>query len=409
MKEKTLHPVYMKDFKCIGPECEDTCCASWTISIDKKSYKKYKKIANPSFQKKFKEGIKRIKDSNNSNENYYAKMKLDEKSQCSFLTDDKLCGIQQQFGESYLCHTCSVYPRIINKLDDNIEKSGTVSCPEIARLALLNKEGIQFEIIEVDKPYQKYNGELQSNDFKLNSLEHNYWNIRFFIIEILQERSIKLWERLLYIGLFVQKIQSENYTTKSELNNLISTFKYNLVNSNVSDLFKQIPVNMETQYKILKLIAEARQIEGINHPKFQKHYNDFLKGISYSSSRHDSENLQDYKEALRFYLEIEREIEYIFENYLVNYVFQTMFPLNTDGNYMREYSYLILHYVLIRLHLVGIKANLEGNFNEYEIVSFIQSFSRNVGHNKGYLQKVYKFLEENSLNNLGSYTILLKN
>lgn len=408
MKKKVLQPTYMNEFRCIGSECEDTCCAGWTISIDKKTYKQYKKVADPNFQRKVKDGITRIKDSSASHENLYAKMKLDENGQCSFLTEDKLCGIQKQLGESYLCHTCSVYPRIINKFDDNAENSGTISCPEIARLALLNKEGIDFEVIEVDKSYQLYSGELQTNDFKLNSLEHNYWNIRFFIIETLQDRSLKLWERLLYIGLFIQKIQSEDYKTKNEFNNLISIFKNNLLNNNVSDLFNQIPVNVDMQFKILKLVAEARQIEGINHPKFQKYYNCFFDGIKYSSAHDDSENLRNYQLSLQSYLKDEKEYEYILENYLVNYTFQKMFPINNDGNYMREYSFLILHYALIRLHLVGIKEHQKESFDENEIVSFIQSFSRNIGHNRGYLMKVYKFLEENHIDNLGSYTILLK-
>lgn len=408
MKVKTLQPIYMNDFKCIGPECEDTCCANWTISIDKKTFKKYKRISNSDFQQKVKEGITRNKDTSKTSINQYAKMNLDTDNQCGFLTEDKLCGIQQQFGEDYLCHTCSVYPRIINKLDDGIEKSGTISCPEIARLALLNKSGVEFEIVEENYSYQVYNGDIKSTDFKTNSLEHNYWNIRFFILEVIQDRSLKLWERLLYIGFFIQKVQSGNYNTKSELNNLISTFKSNVTNSSVSDLFKNIPTNLDMQFNILKLITEARQIEGINHPRFQEYYNHFLAGINYSSLNEDSENSINYKKRLQSYLKIEEKFEYIFENYLVNYIFQTMLPLNTDGNYMREYSYLILHYALIRMHLVGIKSYQEEEFNENDIVSFIQTFSRNVGHNKSYLKRVYNFLEDNSLNNLSAYTILLK-
>lgn len=112
--------------------------------------------------------------------------------------------------------------------------------------------------------------------------------------------------------------------------------------------------------------------------------------------------------ALESFLKSEDDFEYIFENYLVNHAFNTMFPLNTDGNYMREFGYLVLHYALIRLQLVGIKAYQKENLNDNEIVSFIQSFSRNVGHNKGYLRKIYTFLEENALDNIGAYTILLK-
>ena len=34
-----LMPRYTERFRCIGSACEDTCCASWTIHIDKKTYK----------------------------------------------------------------------------------------------------------------------------------------------------------------------------------------------------------------------------------------------------------------------------------------------------------------------------------------------------------------------------------
>lgn len=34
MKQLALMPEYMKKFKCIGGECEDTCCAGWTVSLD---------------------------------------------------------------------------------------------------------------------------------------------------------------------------------------------------------------------------------------------------------------------------------------------------------------------------------------------------------------------------------------
>lgn len=409
MRGKIFQPVYMNAFRCIGPECEDTCCASWTIAIDKKTYKKYKKVPDREFQAKLKEGITKVKNSSNPNENLYAQMKLDENNQCNFLTEDRLCGIQQQLGESFLCNTCSVYPRIINKLDDILEKSGTISCPEVARLALLNKDGIEFEINNGDAPYKIYQGELQSNAFKTNSIEHNFWDIRYHIIEILQERKLRLWERILYVGIFIQKLQSGNFQNQRELTNLITTFRSTLKNSNVSDLFKEVPVKREMQFKVLQLVAEARRIEGINHPKFEMYYNEFLTGIKYSSSDVEEKNIQNYMIALESFLKTEEEFEYIFENYLVNHAFNTMFPLNIDGNYTREFGYLVLHYALIRLHLVGIKAYQKGDLNDNEIVSFIQSFSRNVGHNKGYLKKVYTFLEENALDNIGAYTILLKN
>ena len=41
MKANFFIPKYMNDFKCIGPNCIDTCCAGWDINIDKNTFKKY--------------------------------------------------------------------------------------------------------------------------------------------------------------------------------------------------------------------------------------------------------------------------------------------------------------------------------------------------------------------------------
>ncbi len=32
---KMRYPIYLKEFKCIGGECEDSCCIGWDVDIDK--------------------------------------------------------------------------------------------------------------------------------------------------------------------------------------------------------------------------------------------------------------------------------------------------------------------------------------------------------------------------------------
>ena len=41
-----LLPEYIKDFKCVGTNCIDSCCIGWDIEIDKKTYKKYENSSN---------------------------------------------------------------------------------------------------------------------------------------------------------------------------------------------------------------------------------------------------------------------------------------------------------------------------------------------------------------------------
>lgn len=406
-EERVLQPVYMNQFRCIGSECEDTCCGGWQITIDKKTYKEYKKVSDRDFQKKLRVSTVRIKESNHANA--YAAMKLNEKNECNFLTEDKLCGIQQELGERSLCHTCSVYPRMVNKLDETFERSGAVSCPEVARLALLNKNGIDFEYNNAAITTKLYSADLQTTSYKSNSVEHNFWNIRHFIIETLQNRNFPLWERLLFVGLTIQKLQRNQYSDASDITNLMSSMNNLIHSGNASRVFSEVPEKLDIQYKILQLIAEARKNEGIHHQKFNDYYNQFLAGIKYSPENDSSDNLRNYKEALKGFRKIESDYEFILENYLVNHVFSTLFPVSKDNNYLREFGFLILHYSLIRIHLIGIHAHYDQTFNKDVVISFIQSFSRNIGHNKSYLNKIYSFLEENELNNLAVYTILLKN
>lgn len=34
---RILVPEYLDEFSCIGGACEDTCCAGWNITVDKKN------------------------------------------------------------------------------------------------------------------------------------------------------------------------------------------------------------------------------------------------------------------------------------------------------------------------------------------------------------------------------------
>ena len=40
---KMRYPRYFKEFKCIGGNCEDSCCIGWDIDIDKVTFKQYYK------------------------------------------------------------------------------------------------------------------------------------------------------------------------------------------------------------------------------------------------------------------------------------------------------------------------------------------------------------------------------
>lgn len=41
---KLFQPDYSRDFRCIGPACEDSCCAEWTVHVDQSTFEKYQNL-----------------------------------------------------------------------------------------------------------------------------------------------------------------------------------------------------------------------------------------------------------------------------------------------------------------------------------------------------------------------------
>ena len=120
---------YYNQFHCIGPACEDTCCAVWGIEIDDKTYEKYKSCKGK-WGERFAGSI---------DEEQCFHMKEDSK-ECIFLNDKHLCDIQAAFGEDMLCRTCKMFPRHMEDYGERREFMLSLACPEAARMILFKTE-----------------------------------------------------------------------------------------------------------------------------------------------------------------------------------------------------------------------------------------------------------------------------
>ncbi|MCH3023273.1 lysine-N-methylase, partial [Listeria monocytogenes] len=74
------------------------------------------------------------------------------------------------------------------------------------------------------------------------------------------------------------------------------------------------------------------------------------------------------------------EHEYMLENYLVNHVFKNLFPFTGEKDLFDAYVMLVMHYSLIKMHLIGM-AGFHRTLTVDLIVKLIQSFAKTVEHN----------------------------
>ncbi|HEU5046980.1 MAG TPA: flagellin lysine-N-methylase [Rickettsiales bacterium] len=132
-----IAPEFMKQFRCIGAECPDTCCKGWNMQVSDENYEKYKKEAPE------------LLESVAGEPGQYV-MRRDVKTSYCVKFTEGLCGIQNKYGEAFLGDACHFYPRVTRKLGDTVMMTATLSCPEIARLALFDHSPFLLDASDMD-------------------------------------------------------------------------------------------------------------------------------------------------------------------------------------------------------------------------------------------------------------------
>ncbi|MDF2652671.1 MAG: lysine-N-methylase [Paenibacillus sp.] len=409
-KKVVLVPSYMRTFSCIGSACEDTCCAGWKVELDKETYKKYTTIRDFELKRVIDKNVTRNRS--NPTEQSYAKIKPVADNICPFLSEERLCSMQLKKGEEYLSTVCSTYPRITNMVNGVVERSATMSCPEAARLALLNPEGIEFDEIE-DELSGKINVSkvMNLNESIKSKLEHYFWELRIFTIQVLQNRSYSIADRLVILGFFYQKLaEIVREDQIDSIEQTIANYMTFVEDGSFKAALSEIPSNTAIQMELLKELADERFFAGINSTRYYNCFSVFLSGIEYTLTDPIEDIAKRYQDAYaNFYSPFMKDHEYILENYLVNYVYKNMFPLSGSKDVFEEYIRMVLHFALIKMNLIGMARYYKEYFSVEQVIVLIQSFSKTVEHNQVYLNHAYKLLAQNGYTTMAYMAVLIKN
>lgn len=403
-----LVPQYLKKFNCLTSECEDTCCAGWSISIDKKTYEKYTQLNDL-------EGLPMLEEFSTLNpaseSNFdYATIKMNSDLACPMLTSDAHCTLHRDLGDEYLSLTCRLYPRMSNFINGMLERSLTVSCPEAARLALLNPEPMEFDEMLEPADYDALIAHIvDTNDPSVAGTPTQFfWDLRIFTIQVLQNREYGVNERLIALGMFYNKAQEYvDAGRTSELPQLINMYSKVIQDGSIKSALVNIPAQTEMQMHLFKMIMSTRIRLGFNQKRYVECLNECLQGLQYADDRPLEELSAQYREAYdqHFHAFFE-EYEYVFENYLVNYVFKKGFPLGRSM--FDEYIVMVIQYTLIKIQLVGMAGHHQG-MNTDLLIKLVQSFAKTTEHFSSFFDEVLNLLKANDLAKLPLLTILIKN
>lgn len=311
---KVLKPFYYDNFKCIVGDCIDNCChAEWEISIDKRTYKKYKKLKGQ-WGNKINNNIGRIRS--NISDLRYGKIKLKDKG-CSLLDEKGLCTIHANLGVGYLCNTCKVYPREITKFGEIYERNLFMSCPEVARYFVRHKENFYFnmgeeELSDLDKDY------IVDKNYDEN-LYNLLWYSRSLAMEIIQFKEIEIWKRIIFLKMLTDKVQKlideENYENYEKV---LNAFRDEITNINIINSLDKIKLVPNVKVNFIKSVVDISERVSRNKVK----YNNLLEQYKKLFENDIDSNFENViKKEYEFNKYLNNE-EYIMENLLIYLIYK---------------------------------------------------------------------------------------
>ncbi|TYP74529.1 flagellin lysine-N-methylase [Paenibacillus methanolicus] len=393
MSKRIVHSLnYMADFHCIGPACEDTCCAGWRIDIDRATYGRYEQLLHPEL-----DGLGGQIEPNpdSDRDENFGRMVMQADQRCPQLRSDNLCRIQAAVGEGYLSDVCSAFPRITNKVEGQLERSASLSCPAAARLILLNEQGIRFVVME-EEAEQRHILARQWPPADRPSGDPYWKQVRALLIDILQTRTLRIEDRLLKGAELLHAVQTWDKSEEPDtISARLTAIAGELAQGTIPSRDGAARPSLPERIRLLRKLLEARMVMGIPNRRYVQCLTEVFGGLAYTSSELTDDSLTRYMNGYdRYYAPFMREHGYLLENYAVNGCYQLLLPHLHKRDPLIGWLHLTAQFALVEFQLVGMAARLEARFGLDDVVRLIQSFSKTMEHAPLYQKRMIGMLKE---------------
>ena len=409
-----IRPSYAGAFRCTGTECEDTCCREWTVNIDRQTYEKYQSL--PDIQPRLQECMV-IKDAPTELE--YARIQYTPSGVCPFLSPERLCEIHKKYGGEYLSRICATYPRNTIAVVGVGETSVALSCPEAARLVLLNPRLLPEA--DASSTHARYRQFLLN---KAPAAASNgdplafFFPLRSFIVALLKDPRYPLWQRLFILGQFCARLQELAAAGQTGLiPKLLHDYAEIIMEKKLREPMDRIPVHPVPQLEVAGKFG-LRANRNPHYASFNECLDEFMRGIQFDPALPLENCVPAYSEACaRYYRPFMDAHPFLLENYLVDFVLSQCFPLSRDPKARNQlvlvdaqvvYFMLCIHFAVIQAMLIGIAGYHREAFGAKHVVRLIYSFTRVTDHCPGFLQEVQTSLKDANLMNSSGMALLLK-
>jgi lysine-N-methylase len=348
----------------------------------------------------------------------YARIKKGPSGCCPFFGTDHLCAIQKEYGPQFLSATCSIYPRSLSRVAGVMEGSLSLSCPEAARFVLLDPHFLETE-------GDLFSGEFRTdNSFQLSRDQSGsgyrspeaYLALRRLLIEMVRDRSRPMWHRLLAIGSLCQRLDAIPPAGGEEMvAALLDEYREMLERRTFPAELESMPSDSRLKLEVVFALSN-RSVREDSGGRFRDVFWMFVEGIASSEGAAGDDIASFLQAEERYHRPFFARFPHILENYLVNFMFQNLFPYGRSGSadfaaqsMFDEYLEMTTIFAWIDSLLIGIAGQTKEAFSAADVVRTVQSLTRAVEHYPDVLRSIREYILGRGLDSLQGMAILLKN
>ena len=377
-------PAYAARFGCIGQACEDNCCHDWAVAIDVGTFASYLGVQDPALRQTIRQHVL-PQPPHNIQAARFARILLEPDGCCPFQTEERLCAIQAKLGPELLSTTCHTYPRISMRIGEQLQRAALLSCPEAARLALLDPNSM--ELVQQQEPASARTHLVQlvpagaKDDVRAQQVRA----IRAGSVGLLRRREHSIEARLMALGLIFRGLQD---APELDLPTVAASFeRYEDSLPVLEGQLARIAPQHGIQLELLRELMVERFAVGGTPPRSS--YRDMVDNIGFGLGLRSDAQVGEqapaaYAAALQgLYEPYLQRRPWLMENLLVSSVYTTPFPVDPARSLFDEYVMLVVRYAMVKLHLVGMSA-CHGELTDELMIRTVYMLQRAVEHDGTY-------------------------
>lgn len=414
-RSEVLKPECFGRYSCKGGDCRYTCCSGWNISFSSNARKGLLKKS-----KDLCESIHLLDETDQNGENIYA-ISLDENGECPFLSDRRLCKIQQQYGAETMPPVCREFPHFYHHYLNKTELGLSLGCEKVLELLFEEKDGLRFiNKMETIADNQRWVSNIDAKKrLKFPGLIY-YYDIQSLCIGFLQAEDADIEDRIILLGMALFHIDTMVQEEKhQQIPAYINKFINDMEAINAAGQIKEITtehlavlcsnlftlINFTSEVKIAdthirKLATQITEKLKLENKTIDTEKEITLKDFTFNCS------LETYRQCQKSFRTFMKDKEFFMENLAVAAFFHFNTPFHKPENGIwKDYTYFVWVLAMVKFAMTVV---LDEKSTVEDMIDCCTIIFRMLGHNKKLYEHITNDLEANQSNSVAHMAVLLK-